>query len=48
VAGLTSAGVAAVAGGLLCVLGIAAVAATNGGLRRFRIAVKPLSCHEVA
>jgi predicted MFS family arabinose efflux permease len=49
VAGLTSAGVAAVAGGLLCAVGIAAIAATNGGLRRFRVAAptrmsaKPLS-----
>jgi MFS family permease len=38
VAGLTSAGVAAVSGGLLCVLGIAAVAASNRTLRRGRIA----------
>jgi predicted MFS family arabinose efflux permease len=38
VAGLTSAGVAAVSGGLLCVLGIAAVAATNPTLRRGGIA----------
>ena len=41
VAGLTSAGFAAVSGGLLCVLGIAAVAATNAALRRPAIA--PLS-----
>jgi hypothetical protein len=38
VAGLTSAGVAAVSGGLLCVLGVAAVAATNPTLRRGGIA----------
>jgi predicted MFS family arabinose efflux permease len=41
VAGMTSAGFAAVSGGLLCVLGIAAVAATNAALRRPAIA--PLS-----
>ncbi|HYH32070.1 MAG TPA: MFS transporter [Pseudonocardia sp.] len=35
VAGATSAGFAAVSGGLLCVLGIAVLAATNRSLRRF-------------
>jgi hypothetical protein len=41
VAGVTSAGVAAVSGGLLCVLGIAAVAATNPALRRREIVGRP-------
>jgi predicted MFS family arabinose efflux permease len=48
VAGVTSAGFAAVSGGLLCLLGIVAVAATNTALRRVGIAAKPLSCNEVA
>jgi hypothetical protein len=35
VAGVTSASFAATSGGALCVLGIAALAATNRSLRRF-------------
>lgn len=36
VAGMTSAAFAATSGGLLCVLGVAAIAVVNGPLRRFR------------
>jgi predicted MFS family arabinose efflux permease len=48
VAGGTTAGFAAVSGGLLCALGIAAVAATIPALRRPGIAAKPRSRNEVA
>jgi predicted MFS family arabinose efflux permease len=44
VAGATTAGFAAVSGGLLCVLGIAAVAATTPALRRSTSSGKPRSC----
>jgi len=44
-AGLTSAAVAAVSGGLLCVLGVAAVAATHPALRRRGIAAEPFRIH---
>ncbi len=37
VAGLTSAGFSAVSGGLLCVVGVVAVAATHPSLRRFTV-----------
>lgn len=37
VAGLTSAGFSVVSGGLLCVVGVVAVAATHPSLRRFTI-----------
>jgi hypothetical protein len=47
VAGATTAGFAALSGGLLCVLGIAAVAAMTPALRRPGIET-PLSCNEVA
>jgi MFS family permease len=47
-AGATTAGVAAISGGLLCALGIAVVAATTPALRRPGIAAKPLSRNEVA
>jgi predicted MFS family arabinose efflux permease len=43
VAGATTAGVAAVAGGLMCVLGVVVVAATNHALRRPVGSGKPLS-----
>jgi predicted MFS family arabinose efflux permease len=48
VAGATTAGFAAISGGLLCVVGVALVAATIPALRRPAIAAKPLSCNDVA
>jgi predicted MFS family arabinose efflux permease len=48
VAGATSAGLAAVSGGLMCVLGIAAVAATTPALRRPGTSAKPLSRHQTS
>jgi MFS family permease len=48
VAGATTAGVAAISGGVLCVLGIAAVALTAPALRRPDIAARPPSCNEMA
>ena len=48
VAGATTAGFAAVSGGLLCVLGITLVAATVPGLRRPGVAARPPSCNEMA
>jgi predicted MFS family arabinose efflux permease len=48
VAGATTAGFAAISGGLLCVLGIAAIAAATPALRRPRIAAWPPSCNEMA
>lgn len=44
VAGATTAGVAAVTGGLMCVLGVAAVALTTPALRRTASSGKPHSC----
>jgi MFS family permease len=48
VAGATTAGVAAISGGLLCVLGIAVVAAATPALRRPGVAARPPSCNEMA
>jgi MFS family permease len=48
VAGATTAGVAAVTGGLMCVLGIVLVALTTPALRRPGIAARPPSCSEMA
>ena len=51
VAGATSAGFAAISGGLLCVLGIAVLTTTNAALRRFTTAgtsAKPPSCHQTS
>jgi predicted MFS family arabinose efflux permease len=43
VAGVTTAGFSAISGGLLCVLGVAVVAATVPALRRPEMSAKPLS-----
>ncbi|TQM44090.1 MFS transporter [Pseudonocardia cypriaca] len=48
VAGATTAGVAAVTGGLMCVVGIAAVAAWTPALRRSGMSAKPLSGHQTS
>ncbi len=48
VAGATTAGVAAISGGLLCVLGIAAVAAATPALRRPGTSAEPLSRHQTS
>jgi predicted MFS family arabinose efflux permease len=48
VAGATTAGFAAISGGVMCVLGIALVAATTPALRRPGIAAWPPSCKEMA
>lgn len=48
VAGATNAGVAAVSGGVMCVLGIAAVALTTPALRRPGMSAKPPSGHRTS